>query len=638
MQSPWHWYPPLNLPRYPVKKTLYILLLIILTACSTTPPPIIAPLPTATTGVAATTIPTIEPSPTPNYNPTSRYNEPGDYVYNMVVEGVPRAFLIHIPPTYVPGELIPLVINLHGLGLTASQQENFSQMHAKADAEGFVVATPQALHNPSTWWPVKGEKGDQDRSFIRAIITYLTNEISIDPAKVFVAGYSNGGAMANSIGCDLSDIVSAIAIVSGEHVTPDICQATHPVSVFAIHGKADHIFPYEGKPAENGGRELYAPHKWMENWAKRNNCNPNPVITEPYPTITLETWENCDEGVEVSLLLIEDGEHSWPTTRYGTKFGDITLYIDATDQIWDFFKAHPRERIIQSKVSQNEVSQSEASQEESPSENTKVINDYRAIKSEGLDRTFLVHIPPNYDPNTPTPLVLNFHGLGANGFAQQSLTQFDKVANQEGFITVYPQASGSPSTWGDFPLSVEDQYPGLKVNDAQFIRDLLADIQSEWNIDPHRIYATGMSNGGGMANRLACDLADQIAAIAPVAGGYYYWEDCAPARPIAVIAFHGKRDEIIPYNGAKIPNYTDLPDIPTWAKTWAERNECNLEPAQPLGDGAIALTAWSDCTQGADVELYTLALGGHQWPYNVLVDNKTANELIWEFFAAHPMP
>jgi polyhydroxybutyrate depolymerase len=180
---------------------------------------------------------------------------------------------------------------------------------------------------------------------MRQMLVELQAELSIDPSRIFATGLSNGGSMSNGMGCALSDLVVGIAPVSGGHVLYDQCHPDHPVSVLAIHGTDDHIIPYEGDYSFGDERDTIAIHVWMGAWAERNNCDPEPKVRHTYPTVTVETWVNCDLGTEVALLTIEGGEHTWPTTRYGTDWGEIQLYIDATEVVWEFFKAHPRPEV-----------------------------------------------------------------------------------------------------------------------------------------------------------------------------------------------------------------------------------------------------------------------------------------------------
>jgi polyhydroxybutyrate depolymerase len=160
---------------------------------------------------------------------------------------------------------------------------------------------------------------------------------------------------------------------------------------------------------------------------------------------------------------------------------------------------------------------------------------------------------------------------------------------------------------------------------------------ARYPVDPKRIYATGFSNGGGMVNRLGCDLADRFAAIAPVSGAFLLSEDCRPSRPIPVMAFHGTGDRIVPYDGSgKV-----LPPIPAWAAGWALRNGCRQPSTAFLDDGVVRGEHWSDCEQGADVFLYTIAAGGHTWPGRISLPGQSsidASATMWGFFQTHPMP
>jgi polyhydroxybutyrate depolymerase len=258
-------------------------------------------------------------------------------------------------------------------------------------------------------------------------------------------------------------------------------------------------------------------------------------------------------------------------------------------------------------------------------------NHYATISSGDLDRFFIIHIPPVYQSDERIPVVFNFHGRTSNAFDQQRYTRFDETADQYGFIVVYPQAMGVPTTWEDLPIESD-------IDDVQFVRELIIYLEETLNIDSQRIYATGISNGGGMVNRLACDLADRFAAVAPVAGAYYYWDVCEPSRPIPILAFHGLRDGIIPFDGSQSDEFVDLPHVFEWAAAWGVRNGCHSEVNQTSDAGIINRDAWLNCADGAEVVLYSLTLDGHNWPTGVFDETKLANDIIWEFFVAHPLP
>ena len=233
------------------------------------------------------------------------------------------------------------------------------------------------------------------------------------------------------------------------------------------------------------------------------------------------------------------------------------------------------------------------------------------IESGGQTRQYLLHVPALYNPEEPAALVLVFHGAGIGAERFMSYSRFSNVADREGFLIVYPQGSGEKPVWNPSPGS----------RDVQFISDLIDHLQRRCHIDPNRIYASGHSNGGGMVNRLACDLADRIAAIGTISGAYQSTE-CSPARPVPVFAIHGTADNIVPYAG-----------IPGWASAWAQRNDCDPEPVEVVHNVLISERQWGNCRAGADVVLYTIQDLGHDWSHDLINMGQT----IWDFFEQHPL-
>jgi len=233
------------------------------------------------------------------------------------------------------------------------------------------------------------------------------------------------------------------------------------------------------------------------------------------------------------------------------------------------------------------------------------------IESGGQTRQYLLHVPALYNPEEPAALVLVFHGAGIGAERFMSYSRFSNVADREGFLIVYPQGLGEEPVWNPSPGS----------RDVQFISDLIDHLQRRCHIDPNRIYASGHSNGGGMVNRLACELADQIAAIGTISGAYQSTE-CSPSRPIPVFAIHGTADNIVSYKG-----------IPEWASAWAQRNGCDPEPVEVVHNVLIGEKQWGNCRAGADVVLYTIQDLGHDWTHDLINMGQT----IWDFFERHPL-
>ncbi len=252
-----------------------------------------------------------------------------------------------------------------------------------------------------------------------------------------------------------------------------------------------------------------------------------------------------------------------------------------------------------------------------------------AVMSSGQQRTFKLHLPPGYTGAAPFPLIINMHGYGSYAEGQEWYSQMTPRADQEGFIVVYPQAAGNPAEWN---LKAEHN------PDLDFMRAMIAELQARLNVDPKRIFATGISNGGGMANRMGCSMADVIAAIAPVSGGYWNWEDCASTRPLPVLSFHGDADGIVPFEGFDAGG-ENLPEIETWAQTWAERNGCEMTPQEVYNFGVVTGEAWGNCAADATVTLYIISGGGHTWPGSVDgTQDIAATDVILNFFEQHPMP
>jgi polyhydroxybutyrate depolymerase len=167
------------------------------------------------------------------------------------------------------------------------------------------------------------------------------------------------------------------------------------------------------------------------------------------------------------------------------------------------------------------------------------------LVSSGEQRTYLLYVPESYDPSIPAPLVITFHGFVQWPANQMELSHWNDLADEHGFIVVYPSGTHFPLRWRTGGGFSADTDPG---RDVRFISDLIDKLESEFSIDPARIYANGMSNGGGMTFILSCQLSERIAAVGMVAGAFFYtWEECNPARQVPAIVFHGTDDPIVPY-------------------------------------------------------------------------------------------
>jgi polyhydroxybutyrate depolymerase len=267
-----------------------------------------------------------------------------------------------------------------------------------------------------------------------------------------------------------------------------------------------------------------------------------------------------------------------------------------------------------------------------------------SIVSSGQKRKYLLYVPGSYDRTKPTPLVISMHGAGGWPVQQMELSEWNRRADSQRFIVVYPSGieSSGPRIWHVGPG------PGL-MRDVRFISELIDKLEGAYNIDPERIYANGFSNGGGMAFVLSCALSDRIAAVGMVGAAQTLpWSWCKDHRAVPMIAFHGTADPMARYNGGTSwVVATPLPAVPTWTANWARRNRCGPHPVESAVATDVTRTEYTRCADDADVVLYTIHRGGHQWfggkpmpewfvgPTSRSID---ATSQMWAFFRAHRLP
>jgi polyhydroxybutyrate depolymerase len=241
---------------------------------------------------------------------------------------------------------------------------------------------------------------------------------------------------------------------------------------------------------------------------------------------------------------------------------------------------------------------------------------------DGLIRTYRLHIPEGYTGDSLYPLVINMHGLNSNAFEEEVYTAFNSVADTAGLFVAYP--NGIDGTWNISSATGTD--------DVGFISALIDTVDLQYSIDLNRVYATGMSMGGFMSYRLACELSNRIAAIASVTGLQAFYP-CNPDRPVPILQFHGTADPVVPYAG-----------VPATISHWVNHNLCPLDPiTTDLPDidtndnSTVTVFYYGLCEESTEVILYTINNGEHTWPGATIIigvtnqDIKASNE-IWNFF------
>jgi len=279
-------------------------------------------------------------------------------------------------------------------------------------------------------------------------------------------------------------------------------------------------------------------------------------------------------------------------------------------------------------------------------------NHTRRLTVDGQERTYVVHVPAKYDHEKPTPVVLIFHGAGMNAAITMPFTGMNKKSDEVGFLSVYPNGTGVGPLLTFNAGGRKGKMAEGSADDVKYVGALLDDLATVANVDPKRVYATGISNGGMMCYRLAAEMSDRIAAIAPVAGTMAA-EKAAPNRPVSVMHFHGTEDKMVPFGGPNngTPKFLTFKSVEESIASWRKINECPDEPKvtefpDKADDGTkVRQKTYGPGKDGAEVVLIEIEGGGHTWPGKKppfsFIGKSTldisANDLMWEFFQKHPM-
>jgi polyhydroxybutyrate depolymerase len=284
------------------------------------------------------------------------------------------------------------------------------------------------------------------------------------------------------------------------------------------------------------------------------------------------------------------------------------------------------------------------------------------VKHGGRERSAIVHVPARAVERAALPVLLNFHGGGGHGANEQAYSLMDRLADRETFVAVYPNGTGRFEskllTWNAGTCCAYAALNG--VDDVGFVRALIAELGQKISLDRRRVYATGLSNGGMMAHRLAAEASDLIAAVAAVAGGMVL-PAIKSTRAVPVMHIHSVDDPRALYSGGLGPPFPLTksqvfhPNIDQMIAKWVGHNGCAPEPiiAERRADRdsrghAATKYVHADCRHGAEVVLWKLSGAGHVWPggkQKVLerllgpsTDIIDANQEMWKFFQRFALP
>jgi len=244
----------------------------------------------------------------------------------------------------------------------------------------------------------------------------------------------------------------------------------------------------------------------------------------------------------------------------------------------------------------------------SPTAEKKPAVDERKISYNGSERTYLLRIPLDLDEGQPAPVVFIFHGMG-EGPRDMFKAGFNPVADREKIILVYPDLFSHTQT--------------------EFIKQIFLDLNDLVNIDPNRVYVMGFSLGGKLSYHVACEVPDIFAAFAAVSGMAICETGHSSEDAVSILHIHGFGDELVPYETGRY----GMPPVDETIAHWVQFNECATSPLVETAD-KITHTVYSQCRDGAAIELYTIEGLGHKVPTKEM----SSAQIIWEFFEAHPNP
>ncbi len=287
-----------------------------------------------------------------------------------------------------------------------------------------------------------------------------------------------------------------------------------------------------------------------------------------------------------------------------------------------------------------------------------------ALLIDGRVERYRLYVPGRaQSANEPLPLLIALHGGGVNAASMDELTDLKALADRKGFLYMRPQGYDAENrgfqTWNAGSCCGEAEAAG--IDHVAVIDTMIDDVAAQFDVDPARIYVTGHSNGGMMAYRLACQLSDRIAAIAPNSS-YQMDKDydrllqptvyaCQPSRPVPVLHMHGLADTCAPFEGGQSTGIEggERPPVADSIDFWVGNNRCSSGPVETYRNGDSRCVTYSGCEDGADVVLCTTDSAGHVWPGSLKLGAEgvcggqttthlDANTTLWQFFEQHPKP
>ncbi|MBK8026920.1 MAG: dienelactone hydrolase family protein [Chloroflexi bacterium] len=559
-------------------------------------------------------------------------------LYSLDYDDLDRSYGLYVPASLEADAAAPLIIALHGRFGSAKSLHALSGLAALADSRGALIAYPETY---GVFWNDGGhgvlqrrEEPVDDAGFIGAVVQAVREDYAVDLEQIFLIGYDNGGVMSYRLACEGVADFAGVAVVSALmwdyllEACPDQDEV-ESAPILILHGWRDLLYPVGGGPIEglSAISEVLLPwrmsvHDTLSYWQRTNGCPDDPADQIADSAI----FRACESGDDLAYVGVERGGHDWFHTGDGYQLNRHG--IDTTALIDEFFFDRA----------------DFALPEETPTDDAP--------------RSYLVYVPPSYDPAVPTPAVVALHGRPGSASGMAAITDLNRVADEKGFIAVYPD--GLNNEWnsiGDL-IGATEQYP---QDDVAFLKTLMDDLSLDLNLDRERLYVTGFSNGGFMTMRMACSAADTFAAFASVGATFYPWmhDVCQDASPAPILLMHGTDDISIPFDGVvqrdasgtlrqvslTVPATLDYFVLHNQCETRGVRSEFEEQGDSP-GTHVFRFD-YLGCVDQANVTFYLIVGGGHNWPgVPGVIDEAiagavnmdiNAGEEIWAFLERHTL-
>lgn len=554
-------------------------------------------------------------------------------------ENPERSYVLHMPETDDQTTEIPALIALHATASSGLALQALTGLDQVADENGFMVVYP---NSQGLSWGEDYTDSDavDDVGYLATLVDELVEQHRADRDAIYLTGIGGGGLMAYRAACERHDLFKGLIVVStlmwGHHREHCPDETSSTVNFLLIHGSADHFYTQETHLFETVLNASDPPlilgvEDTLAFWAERNGCD-DTAATE---SENVTQYVDCNGEASVALYNVRGGGHSWP------RIGDYQLNqygVDASQLIGRFISE---------------------------------MEDWAIPQTAPFDdqpRSYTLYIPASYDPDQPTPLMVGLHGRFSNGASHAYLTDTNLFAEEHGFIALYPDglSYGPPGDYGWNYSRGVGPFLEQGVDDTAFILALIDDITLDLNIDRQRIYVNGMSNGGFMVHRLACEVPSMFAGFASVAGSGFEGLQtlCAETEyiPVPMLIIHGTLDNNVLWDGRTetVGNqqfFTSVP-IVQMLGFWSQYNQCDedidtriLPQEGQSPDTEVRIVSVQGCQEGSGVELYAIINGGHNWPGSpgrlsdavagLVNEDIHATEVIWDVlsqFTREPAP